>query len=424
MTMTRTRSWVAVCLACIGTVGLAEDFVSFRGSRGDGSSQETDAPVRWSADQGIAWSAALPQGGNGSPIVVGDQVFVTSAEDADGRTRSLLAFDAKTGDLNWKKSVQLGRKMPTHKTNPYAGSTPVSDGTHVVVWHGSAGLFAYDMQGTEIWSVELGDFKHMWGYGSSPVITGDRVILHTGPGERVFVLGIDLASGDEIWRHEEPVDGNGERNSNDNYMGSWSTPVLMDHHGKTIAVCALATRVCGFDVDTGDVAWFCEGIAGQRGDLAYSSPMIENDLCVMFGGFKGPAIAFPVRGSGDITSSRLWRTTDRNPQNIGTGYLLDGYAYRLGAGPNTIDCLNAKTGEVVWQQRVASRPFWGSIVYNGKHAYATDQSGTTYVFQLSPDGYQEVAKNELGDTCNATPALAGGRIYIRTYQKLWCIDGA
>ena len=117
-TKTITGSWVAVCLAFSATVGVAEDFGSFRGSRGDGSSQETDAPLRWSADQGIAWSAALPRGGNGSPIVVGDQVFVTSAEDADGRTRSLLAFDAKTGDLNWKKSVQFGRKMPTHKTNP------------------------------------------------------------------------------------------------------------------------------------------------------------------------------------------------------------------------------------------------------------------------------------------------------------------
>ncbi len=96
-----------------------------------------------------------------------------------------------------------------------------------------------------------GDCKHMWGYGSSPVIVGDRVILHTGPAERVFVPAFDVTSGEERWRHEEPLDGNGERNSDGNYMGSWSTPVLTESNGRAVAVCAIATRVCGFDVLTG-----------------------------------------------------------------------------------------------------------------------------------------------------------------------------
>ncbi len=417
------RFFVVAFLAVSMTTAPAENWTGFRGSRGDGSSQESDAPIRWSASAGVAWAADLPRGGNGSPIVVGNQIFVTSAEDDAGKIRSLLAFDADSGELNWKKSVNFGRKMPTHKTNPYAGSTPASDGKHVVLWHGSAGLFAYDTAGNELWSQQLGDFQHMWGYGSSPVIVDDRVILHTGPGQRVFVLAFDLNSGEELWRHEEPVDGNGERNSDGKYMGSWSTPVLTEQDGKRVAVCALATRVCGFDVKTGDVLWYCEGIAGDRGDLAYSSPMIEADQCVMIGGFQGPGIGFRISGTGNITSQhRLWRN-ERNPQNIGTGFFLDGHVYRVGAGPNMIDCLDAKTGEIVWQQRAGSRPFWGSIVFNGKHAYATDQAGTTHVFKLSPTGYEEVAKNELGDSCNATPALANGRIYIRTYGKLWCIEG-
>lgn len=102
---------------------------------------------------------------------------------------------------------------------------------------------------------------------------------------------------------------------------------------------------------------------------------------------------------------------------------MDGHVYRVGAGPSLIDCLNAKTGEVLWQHRAGSQAFWSSIVYNGKHAYATDQSGRTLVFKLSPQGYKEVAANPLADRCNATPALAGGRVYIRTYGKLWCIHG-
>ena len=416
------RFFALACIIATTPFAMAEDWPAFRGPRGDGTSTETELPLRWSASKGIAWSAPLPSGGNGSPIVVGDLVFVTSAEDDDGLTRSLYAFDAGSGQQRWVKRVNFGREMPTHKTNPFAGSTPASDGKHVVVWHGSAGLFAYDMKGNEIWSRNFGEFKHMWGYGTSPVIVDDRVILHTGPGQKVYIIALDVESGNEIWRHEEPVDGNGERNSEDNYMGSWSTPVVVERDGKQIAVCAMATRVCGFDVASGKVIWYCEGLAGQRGDLAYSSPMIDGDLCVMIGGFKGPGFGFKLGGSGDITGDRLWRKSG-NPQNIGTGVLIDGHVYRVGAGPNTIDCLDAKTGEMAWQHRAGTKAFWSSIAYNGQHAYATNQAGKTYVFKLTPGRYVEVATNKLGDTCNATPALSGGRIYIRTYEKLWCIDG-
>jgi outer membrane protein assembly factor BamB len=402
----------------------AEDWPAFRGPHGNGTTTQPDTPLHWSASDGILWSAPLPRGGNGSPIVVANQVLLTSAEDEAGKTRTLLSFDADTGKPLWQQPVTIESKMPTHKTNPYGGSTPASDGKRVVVWHGSAGLHAYDLQGNPLWSRALGEYRHMWGYGSSPVIVGDRVILHTGPGQKVFVLAFDLESGEELWRHEEPIDGNGERNADNQYMGSWATPVVIKQPGdRRVAVVALATRVCGFDVNDGKVLWSCEGLAGERGDLAYSSPLIEGQRCVMFGGFKGPSIGFQITGEGERTErQRLWRET-KNPQNIGTGLMLGGYVYRVGAGPNLIDCIEAENGNVVWQQRWNGKAFWSSIAYDGNHAYATDQAGTTVVFKPSTGGFREVARNKLDDTCNATPALAKGRVYIRTYEKLWCIDG-
>ena len=241
----------------------------------------------------------------------------------------------------------------------------------------------------------------MWGYGTSPVIDGDRVVLSTGPGKQVFVAAFNLQSGEELWRHSEPVDGDGERNADGKYMGSWSTPVIIDQDGKSVAVCAMATRVCGLDVASGTLLWFCEGLAGPKGDLAYSSPMIEGDLCVVAGGFSGPTIGFRLQGSGNITEQhRLWRT-EKNPQSIGTGLLHGGYVYRPGAGPNLIECIKGETGEIVWQERVGSKAFWGSIVFDGKHAFVTNQSGETIVFQPSPEGYREVASNPL--EIRATP---------------------
>jgi hypothetical protein len=404
----------------VAQIGYAEDWPGFRGPHGNGMTQASHHPTRWSDSENVLWSVNMPRPGNGSPIVVANKVFVASAEDEEGLRRSLLCFDASGGEPLWKQRVDYAHKMPTHKTNPYGGSTPASDGKTVVVWHGSAGLHAYSTKGDLLWSRALGEFRHMWGYGTSPVIVGERVVLHTGPGKQVFVAAFDLRSGEELWRHEEPVDGTGERNSAGHYMGSWATPVVIESSGRTLAVCSMATRVCGFDVETGDVVWFCEGLRGEQGDLAYSSPMIRGDRCVAIGGFRGPGLAFRIRGAGNLTDQRLW-TNDKNPQSIGTGLLLGGYVYRVGAGPSVLDCLDAKTGKVVWEDRAAGGTYWGSLVYDGELAMATDKDGSTIVFEPSPDGLQQVALNKLNDECNATPALAGDRVYLRTFKKLWCI---
>jgi outer membrane protein assembly factor BamB len=409
-----------IVLLSLTQLGYCADWPAFRGPDGNGITEPANYPTRWSGTENVVWSAPMPRPGNGSPIVVGDKVLVASAEDDAGRKRSLLCFDAATGRQLWNQSVACEEEMPTHKTNPYAGSTPASDGNTVVVWHATAGLHAYSLAGDHLWSRDLGEYRHMWGYGTSPVIVGDRVILHTGPGKQVFVISFDIGSGEELWRHEEPVDGSGERNSDGNYMGSWATPVAVESDGRQLVVCSMATRVCGFDVSTGKLVWYCEGLHGERGDLAYSSPMIVDDVCVAIGGFSGPGLAFRMKGTGNITDQRIW-TNARNPQNIGTGLNLDGYVYRVGAGPSMIDCLDAKTGELVWQDRAANGIYWGSLVYDGKLAMATDQDGATIIFEPSPDGLKQVALNQLKDHCNGTPALAEGRIYIRTAKKLWCI---
>ncbi len=397
----------------------AGDWSQFRGPQADGVASSGDYPTDWSDIENVRWSVALPQPGNGSPIVVDGNVFVCSAEDSKGLARSLICFDADNGHQRWSRTVTLAEEMPTHKTNPYAGSTPACDGSRVVVWHATGGLHAYGMNGDPLWSRDLGEFRHMWGYGSSPVIVGDRVILNSGPGKQVFVAAFDVKSGKTLWRHDEAVPGDGERNAEGKYMGTWSTPVPIERDGRQLAIVAMHQRILALDVETGDVVWFFR-VTSDRGDLAYSSPMIESDLCVFNAGFKGPTMAFEMNGRGDITENQRWRV-EGNPQSIGTGILRDGFVYRVGAGPNLIDCLDAKTGKTVWQERNKAA-FWGSVAVAGQTAYATDQSGTTIVFRLSPDEFTPIAECPLNDSSNATPALAGGRVYLRTNRKLWCVE--
>jgi len=406
----------------LGTVALAEDWPAFRGPRGNGLSNETDVPTEWSPDKNIKWKTKLPRPGNGSPIVSNGRVFLACAEDAQGLKRSLYCFDRADGKQLWVQTVELEREMPTHKTNPYCGSTPVADGSRVVVWHSSGGLYCYDFGGNELWSRNLGEFDHMWGYGSSPILHQGKIFLNCGPGrKRTFITGIDLASGETLWETDEPFAGDGNQNENEKYMGSWSTPVIANVGGQYQVICTMPTRLIGYDPDSGEIVWTCDGIRGPKGDLAYSSPLILGDLCVTIGGFNGPGIGLRLGGNGNVTDTRrLWRN-DKNPQSIGTGVFIGKHVYRSNADrPSVVQCIDAETGQVVWTGP-AGGSSWSSIVAAAGNLYLTNQQGTTLVFQPNPVEFKAVAVNELGESSNSTMAISDGEIFIRTFECLYCI---
>ena len=220
----------------------AGDWPQFRGPHGDGVAEGSGFPKTWGAEENIKWKVSLPDRGAGSPIVSGGRVFLSSATD-DGRKRSLLCFDRSDGTHLWTRTVEFGEDT-THGKNPFGSTTPAADGDRVVVWHSSAGLYCYDFSGKELWSRDLGDFRHIWGYGSSPIIHDDRVVLQCGPGERVFLTAIDLVSGKTIWETEEPYGG--DKSPDD--VGSWSTPVVAKVDGADQIIHSTATSV---------LAWVC-----------------------------------------------------------------------------------------------------------------------------------------------------------------------
>ncbi|MGE0758411.1 MAG: PQQ-binding-like beta-propeller repeat protein [Pirellulaceae bacterium] len=369
----------------------------------------------------MRWKAPLPRPGNGSPIVSHGRVFVTSAEDDKGHRRSLYCFDRHSGKQQWVRTVDYNRDEETHETNPYCGTTPAADGKHVVVWHGSAGLFCYDFAGELQWEKQFGEFQHIWGYGTSPVLYGDRVIMHCSPGAKVFVTALELSSGRVLWTAEEPMAGDGTYRPDKKYMGSWTTPIVASIGGRDQIICAMPTRVVAYDPADGKILWFCEGLSGPKGDLAYSSPVIAGNVCVSVGGFNGPGMAFKLGGKGNLTASdRLWRN-ETNPQSIGTGIVLDGRLYRPNAGPGTIQCVVPETGEIVWTSPREVGEMWSSISYAAGKAYVTNRKGITTVFRPNPDKFELLAQNDLGEASHATPALSDGQIFLRTNQHLYCI---
>jgi hypothetical protein len=187
----------------------AEVWPSFRGVSGDGHSDARNVPLTWGADTNIKWRAELPESGDSSPVISGDRVFITCAQER-GQKRSLYCFSRTNGRELWQQTVTYDDVAPTHKTNPYCASTPLTVGKRIIVWHGSAGLFCYDHDGQELWSRDLGEFRHMWGYGASPIFHKDRIILNCGPGKRTFLTAVDLASGTTLWQTDEPTRDGGK----------------------------------------------------------------------------------------------------------------------------------------------------------------------------------------------------------------------
>ena len=415
----------AVAATAAAPFASAADWPMFRGPSRDGVAPAGEsAPLVWSREKNVKWKAALPRPGNSSPVVVGDRVFLATATDERGTQRSLICFDRKSGQPLWTKTVAHETPDPTHATNPYNAASPAVDKECVVVWHGSGGLFCYDHDGKELWKRDLGTIRHIWGWAGSPVIHGDAVFLNAGPGERQFVCAVDKRTGDVRWQTDDPGGAADKSPQTKNWLGSWSTPQVVEVGGREQVLVFMQHKVNAYDPKSGKVIWTVQG----AGPLAYSDVYVSppqpdgGRIGLALAGFTGAAIGFKVApdASGDVTAThRLWQDPQKHPQRIGTGVILGDRVIV----PNEpyIGCYDIKTGKEVWRHPIGGERFWGSIVQVGDRLYVTSQKGTTYVFAADPSGYKQLAKNELGEPSNSTPAVSDGELFIRTAGHLWCI---
>ena len=392
----------------------AGDWPTWRGPNGNGLSDEQNAPAKWSATENVSWKIKLPGPGNSSPIVAKGKVFVTQATE-DGKRRTLLCFDRRTGDKVWERATPFPEKEPTHKTNPYCAASPATNGKVVAVTHGSAGMIAYDFEGKEVWRRnDLGPQHHIWGNASSPVPYGKTFIQFWGPGPRVFILAVDSATGKTIWKRDLPkAQGKDEKH----WFGSWSTPVLRKNHGRDELLLGLPKRLVAFDPKTGKEIWWCNGL----GDLVYNNAASSGDYVLATSGYGGPALSVKAGkdASGDITSQRLWVTTKRNLQRIGTGAVVGDHYYIL-TEPGILQCIEVDTGKIVKQARVGKGGNWGSVTLVGGKLYVTNQGGETLILSAKTD-FEVLTTNPVNEMTRGSPAFSDGQVFLRTYAHLWCL---
>ncbi len=415
--MTRYSPFIGctILIAAAATTLPAENWPAWRGPNASGVSDERDLAITWSQTENVRWKTPLAGPGNSTPVVWGDRLFLTQSLNG-GRTRALVAIDRSSGKKLWQHEVACSVAETSHPDNPPCSGSAATDGTAVYAHFASAGVVACDFAGKELWHRELGPVLHKWGNGTSPVIYKNLLIVYQGPGEPTFITALDKRTGKTVWEKKEP-------GINSPVFGSWSTPVVITAGGRDELIMPLpGDRVGGdgefkaYDPLTGEELWRCIGL----GTEVYAMPIVSaaRDLVIGISGHNGPTMAVRPGGRGDVTDThRLWRTAS-NPQRIGSGVLHDGHLF-LADADGFAECLDARSGERVWKERLGGK-LWGSMLLADGKLYVTNLEGQTFVLAASTQ-FELIAKNDIGERTYAALAVSQGELLLRTYENLYCI---
>lgn len=419
------RFALAALAVTLASPAYAANWPAWRGPNQDGTTSETKFPTRWSPTQNVRWRVDLPERGNSTPIVWNDQVFITQSVEAT-RSRSVLAFDRESGRALWRAGADGAEKESTHEDNPYCAASPVTDGKTVVANFGTAGVWAFDLAGKTRWHRDLGPQQHGWGYSSSPVIHGSRVIVYHGPGPGSKLAAFDLTTGDVAWQLDlpEPVPTertDGFKGRTPGMIGMFGSPVIVKAGERAEIVLGFPESVRGHAEADGRELWRVLGL----NPLVYTSPVPAADKVIVMGGFNGSTLAIRTGGSGDVTAThRLWRDERSKKNRIGSAVVRDGHIYLVNMD-GFFECLDLATGRQLWEERLdgpgANDASWSSVTLAGDKIYALNRSGDGFVLRAAPK-FEVLATNTVGEPLNASPALANGEIFIRTWKGLWCIS--
>lgn len=487
----RISKWIsaAVVSATVASASAqASDWPRFRGPNGTGVSPDKEPlPTTFSDRENLKWKAPLAGAGVSCPIVVGDRIFVTSYSgygldrqnpgDMSALKRHIQCLDRNTGKVIWEKTIDAvlpedeysGMGVPEHG---YASHTPVSDGSAVYAFFGKAGVYAWDLDGKELWHVSVGTSSddRAWGSSSSPILAGKILVVPAGAESRA-VVGLDVSTGKEMWKAES-----------DNLGNVWGTPALCNvDDSRTDIVIGAPMEIWGLNPENGKLRWYC---SAMQTDQFNSSVLVDGTTVYAAEGRGGGSIAVKAGGKGDITATNVvWSGNDSN--RFSTPLLYEGRLYLVSGG--TVKCINSADGKEIYQSRIAGgaagapgqpggpgapgapgapgqggpgRPgeqapgapggfggpggpggfggrgggrggrggmggtdYSSPVLGDGKIFYVT-RGGDIHVIKPS-ETFEKLATNKLTadqEEFSATPAISNGQIFFRSNKHLYCVS--
>jgi outer membrane protein assembly factor BamB len=441
--MIKTSPFVVQALACSFALLTAHaqtniHWPQFRGWQARGIAEGARTPEQWTAPK---WKTPIPGLGLSCPAIWGDRIFVTTAvsqkeqelkiglygdirsvDDSSSHTWQVFCLNKANGRVLWKKAAHEGvPKVKRHPKSSHANSTPATDGKHVVCFFGAEGLFCYNVKGKLLWRKDFGDLDSgffsvpdaQWGFGSSPVIHQNVVIVQCDVQTNSFIAALDLKDGREIWRTPRTD------------VPTWSTPTVIAS-SPAQAVANGFRHIGGYDLRTGKELWKLS----NAGDIPVPTPIVAHDLIFITSahGKVSPIYAIRPNATGDITIKSDQTTnefiawsTKRGGNYMQTPIVVGDYLF-CGRDNGVVTCFTAKTGEKHYSERLGTgrSGFTASPVSANDRVYFTSEQGAVYVLKAAPK-FEVLATNQLGEPCMATPAISGDALFFRTRGHVMCV---
>jgi outer membrane protein assembly factor BamB len=389
-------------------------------------------PLQWSETQNVAWKLDLPGEGSSTPIIWDDQVFVLSAVATDRPAETpitphpdaktlppnvyhryiVTAVDRTTGQVRWQKTA--AEELPhegKHNTHTYAAASPVTDGHRLYASFGSRGIHCYSLDGNLLWSKDLGDMRtrFAWGEAVTPALAGDLLIVNWDQEENSFIVALQAETGEEVWRRDRP----GEKTS-------WNTPLITEVNGRSVAVVNGSGKARAYDVKTGDVLWEC----GGQTTNAIPSPLRFQNLAVCVSGYRGAAsFAIPLDATGDITGSEKirWSYPEGTPY-VPSPSSSDNRLYFTGGLGDILTVLDLATGKPLGQKirlNGVGNCYASPLIANGRVYIIGREGGAVVLDDAAP--FETLARCQLEGNFDASPVAVGNQLFLRSWNRLYCI---
>ncbi len=451
------------------SAAIASDWTRFRGPNGTGVVEEGPLPVVFGPGSNVNWETTLPPG-KSSPILTESRIFLTAH---DGDQLLTIALDRSTGQEIWRRAAPARRVERMHRLNDEAAPTPVTDGINVYAFFGGYGLVAYGPDGTELWTLPMGPFTNFHGMGSSPILVDGKLIQVCDQDLDAFVIAVDAADGEILWKQARP-----------DFVHSFSTPVVHHlGQGSPEIIVPGSYRMTGYATD-GRELWRLDGLTYQvksvpviDGDRLYFNgwaPGGEPDVRLELPPFEEMRKRFDANGDSELTKQevpekwrpRSWEMHDRNKNgtmnardwahyrarrvsengclaiqlggrgnvtqphllwrhqkslpDVASPILYRGVLYLVRNG-GIVTALDPASGKVLKQGRLrgAIDGYYASPVAGDGKIYMVSDAGKAVVLKPGPD-WKVLQTNDLNEDVYATPAIAGGRLFIRTQSRLYC----
>jgi outer membrane protein assembly factor BamB len=399
-----------IFLLIINTISVtkAQNWPCWRGPNGDGTSTETNLPVKWDSVTNVAWKTPVPGVGYSSPIVWKDKLFLITAL-ADTQEKILLCYDSKNGRLVWQKTVIKSKFENKHDNNSYASGTPATDGTLIYVSFldgKDVVVAAYDFNGKQVWLQRPGTFYSPHGYSCSPSLFEDKVIINGDSQGDSFVAALGKSDGHIIWKiaHDKPAH-------------SFSTPIFRTIAGKMQMIFCGNKEIAGYNPADGSKYWF---VSGPSEDYC-SSPVYNEKSGLVLVSSAWPVrilVAIKPDGQGDVTKSNVVWQSKKGAYYVPSPVGTDSYLFTT-MTTGEVHCIEIATGKILWIEKMGTQ-YSSPVLANGL-VYMPNDEGVITVIKPGPS-FEYVSKNYLGEKMYASPAISNGKIYIRGFQNLYCIS--